>query len=261
MKNYFIDDLINSNNDMKQKALLQEWDGGPTFYVPLSKLEYYDEVAIKFIYNDFDSYIKKDTGIVYLPSFFYDLIMKGSNVRNLKLEDIPTKKLSNLFNSENTENDILEKANNYYNSGKYKSAQKLYSKYLEKNPDSVNFRLLRAYTFLKTKSYNNAKNDYNKYIDFYESNIQESEMPSELITAYLYRGITLYQLEQYEDALIDFHKVLDSNASNSFAYLYRGLCQRQLSISDLGCSDFQKSFDLGNNEAEIYLCNSEEFRN
>ena len=34
-----IDELLLNNNDLSQKALLQEWEGGPTFYVRINKLE------------------------------------------------------------------------------------------------------------------------------------------------------------------------------------------------------------------------------
>jgi hypothetical protein len=87
-----IDEMLN-NDDLSQKALLQEWEGGPTFYVSLNNLEYYQEVAVRFLYNDFDSYKKNDTGIIFIPEYFYELIQNGDSVRNLKLKDIPTFKI------------------------------------------------------------------------------------------------------------------------------------------------------------------------
>jgi len=109
---FSVEKLLNQNNDFKQKVLLQKWEGfltGDYFFVPLNDLEYYDEVAVKFIKNDFNSFKKSDTGIIYLPTYFYVLIQKGINVRNLKLKDIPLKKL---LNKQNNEQGELEYKNN-----------------------------------------------------------------------------------------------------------------------------------------------------
>jgi len=112
---YYIEELLLNNEDLGQKALLQEWQGGPTFYVSINKLEYYQEVALKFLKNDFDAYKKNDTGIIFIPECFYERIKKGENVRNLTLKDIPTFKITeNTFNTSHqaSENSKVEQKNN-----------------------------------------------------------------------------------------------------------------------------------------------------
>ena len=88
-----IEKTIQINSDLNQKVLLQEWEYGPVFYVPLKNIEYYEEVAVKFIKNDLESYKKYDTGTCYLPAYFYELIQKGLDVSGLKLKDIPLKRI------------------------------------------------------------------------------------------------------------------------------------------------------------------------
>jgi len=112
-----IDEMLLNNDDLSQKALLQEWEGGPTFYVSLNKLEYYQEVGVRFLYNDFDSYKKNDTGIIFIPGYFYELIQKGDSVRNLKLKDIPTFKIqknagkTSQLNSQISEDEVNNNSN------------------------------------------------------------------------------------------------------------------------------------------------------
>jgi hypothetical protein len=88
-----IEKSLKINSNLNQKVLLQEWDLGPVFYVPLKNIEYYEEVAVMFIKNDLESYKKYDTGTCYLPAYFYELIQKGIDVSGLKLKDIPLKKI------------------------------------------------------------------------------------------------------------------------------------------------------------------------
>jgi len=88
-----IEKTLEINADINQKVLLDECGLGPEFYVPIKNIEYYEEVAVKFIKNDFESYKKYDTGTCYLPAYFYELIQKGIDVSGLKLKDIPLKKI------------------------------------------------------------------------------------------------------------------------------------------------------------------------
>lgn len=88
-----IEKLLENYKDLSQKVLLKNDGLFGAFWVPLNQLEYYDEVAVKFIKNDFNKFKKYDTGIIYLPTYFYKLIQKGINVRNLKLKDIPLYKI------------------------------------------------------------------------------------------------------------------------------------------------------------------------
>jgi hypothetical protein len=115
---FSVEKLLNENIDLSQKVLLQKWEGfltGDYFFVPLNDLEYYDEVAVKCIKNDFNRFKKFDTGIIYLPTYFYELIQKGINVRNLKLKDIPLKKLDNNENKLKNEQGDLLNSEVYFN--------------------------------------------------------------------------------------------------------------------------------------------------
>jgi len=89
-------DMMLFKGNLEKNVLLQEWDGGPIFNVRLESIEYYEETALTFIWNDFESFKKNDTGIVYIPTYIYNKLVKNKNVKGLSLKNIPTKSIREL---------------------------------------------------------------------------------------------------------------------------------------------------------------------
>lgn len=88
-----IDEMLRTSTDLNTMVKLQEWDGGPLFYVPLKKIQYYEEVGIRFMYNSFESFQNDETDIIFLPAYYYDLLTSGQSLQGLSLKNIPTKKI------------------------------------------------------------------------------------------------------------------------------------------------------------------------
>lgn len=89
-------DYMIRNRDLEKSVMLQEWGGGPSFSVRLKNIEYYDEIGVSYINNDFESFKKFDSGVIFLPTFIYNKLLNNKNVKGFTLKNIPTKSIRGL---------------------------------------------------------------------------------------------------------------------------------------------------------------------
>ncbi len=76
----------------------------------------------------------------------------------------------------------------------------------------------------------------------------------QLSDCYLYKGMALYDLEEYKDALTEFDQaVWHFREKHPETFRYRGLCYYALGQHEKAKNDFLKAQKLGDEEANYYL--------
>src|SRR5690606_7009442 len=87
------------------------------------------------------------------------------------------------------------------------------------------------------------------------------EINDKLISAYYYRGLSLYEVRRYEESLVDFEKVqelLDLTADMATLDYYKNLlmhlgnCQRMLKKYDIALKLYDKAIDKDPDNPELY---------
>jgi len=169
--------------------------------------------------------------------------------------------------------DALEKANSFYNSGEYKKAIKFYNEHLEMKPSHEIATYNRGRAYEELGEFQKAIVDYKKVIDINPRNEN----------AYLSLGKDYYRQKDFENAAFQFEKAykLNTNSTqaatllarayhksgkvenameyydiainndnkNAEAYLYRGALKIHLNQSG-GCNDIQMAKNIGYDGAE-----------
>ncbi|KAF0552638.1 tetratricopeptide repeat protein [Gigaspora margarita] len=113
--------------------------------------------------------------------------------------------------------------------GKYNKALINFNKALGINPNNAYVLALRGEIYLKFQRYDKAFLDFKIASEFEHSNIRSSLHPEysnnalqKLINTLLFHGETLYSLEQYDEALLYYNKVLEIDPYNLTALSFRG---------------------------------------
>lgn len=249
-----IDSLLESNTDLNQRILVQEWSGGPLFYVTVDKLGYYQELELTFIPDSYEAFERNESGTIYLPEYIYQNLLSGFKNNWDDFSDIPISKYEKVETEEVSLQSLMEKADKEYDKRQYESAKATYSKILSRVPMNKNAILGRGNTLLMLNDFDKALKDYNTVISMSIQEINRNEYGPAVINAILYRGVTEYFRGNYDKAVDDLNRVIDRNTSIADAYLYRGLCFKQLSLEDNGCSDFKRALELGRKDAEGFIC-------
>jgi len=90
-----IDESIASHNDYNLSVRLQEFYGGPEFYIPIKDISFYDEVGIKCLEDDISLYKEQIFDTIYIPTFIYEKIKNGEDITKYNLKSIPAKAFRN----------------------------------------------------------------------------------------------------------------------------------------------------------------------
>lgn len=93
--------------------------------------------------------------------------------------------------------------------------------------------------------------NYKKAIELYTSALNFNENQ---IAIYTKRGGTFYAMQDFENAILDFSKVIELNPKDiSTIYFMRGLSKTLLKKEDKlgGCSDIKKAIELGYNVSDL----------
>ena len=64
-----------------------------------------------------------------------------------------------------------------------------------------------------------------------------------------FRGISKFNLDQYEEAIKDLDQAIKLNPENYYTFRRRGLCHRELGKKGFAKRDFQKAIKLGDKES------------
>jgi hypothetical protein len=84
-----VDIAINADDDI----LLQDIRDQSLFFVPLGKLEFYEEVLVEVIADNPVDYRNDRKHRIRMPLFLYELALKGEDISTISLEEIPSFKV------------------------------------------------------------------------------------------------------------------------------------------------------------------------
>lgn len=249
-----IDSLLAENRSLKQKILAQEWSGGPLFYLPLNSLVYFREVELNCIPDEYDAFINKQEGTIFIPEFIYDHLLEGMAVYSFDLSSIPVQKYTAEEAALPVSSNLFELAEKQFNDKTYETAKLTYDNILKESPFNQEALLGRANTYLMLNKFDLALKDYNIIISLSAQKLNDKQSNQVITEAVIYRGVTEYFRGNYDRALNDLDRILNKGVVNQDAYLFRGLCKKQLEIGDNGCSDFARALELGRKDAAEFIC-------
>ena len=90
------------------------------------------------------------------------------------------------------------------------------------------------------------KKYYKNAITFYTRILDQD---TSLLKAYEFRGLSLFYLKEYMQAVMDFSTLIRRSPLSGKYYNDRGACYSALEKHDDACSDFKKAIDLGDSTA------------
>ena len=136
----------------------------------------------------------------------------------------------------------LDKAVNYYNSGKIIEAKKICLEIHKKNSKEFhNLRLLNLIYF-KEKNFSEALNFINKAIEI-NQNFPET---------YNEKGNALIELKRFNEAIESYDKAIKISNNYSDAYYNKGLALQELKKIDLAIESYDKAIQINQNHVQAH---------
>ena len=126
---------------------------------------------------------------------------------------------------------------------KYEEALAYFDHFIKKNP-----RLGIAYAF-RGKCHLQLENYYAAITDCTKATTFAREIPD----AFLDKGIALFKLCLYKEALLELDKAVWHLKNNATAFRWRGMAKTMLNQYDKAETDFHKAVELGDEHANYYL--------
>ena len=74
-----------------------------------------------------------------------------------------------------------------------------------------------------------------------------------LFEAYLLRGKINFSLQNYEESILDFNRILEIQKDNIMAYFYRGKAKKELMLFDESLIDFDMAIKLNPNDQDFLI--------
>ncbi|MCP3925476.1 MAG: tetratricopeptide repeat protein [Desulfobacterales bacterium] len=149
-------------------------------------------------------------------------------------ENYDEKKLDDLFN----------RANDFHNSSEYQSAIDLLDQYLSVREYDVAF-YLRAFCFLETGDSKKALSDFSSAENI---NDKDARYPTA-------KALTHTKLNQYEDAISSYNKVIALNPS-VFSYSNRAILHREMGDYESALNDYSEAIKLDSGKGSLYVSRS-----
>lgn len=126
-----------------------------------------------------------------------------------------------------------------------KESMRLVDENIRQFPDIPGYFYLRGII-------NNAKEKYSRALDDFTTAIELN--PGDLAyRCYLGRGVSYFNLMEYEQALADLSTSINQNDTVASAYYTRGMVNYELRDYPAAIVDFQKILDLGEENAALYF--------
>lgn len=129
----------------------------------------------------------------------------------------------------------------------YNKALKILNEYDNTTPNFTdapmgeNIKYLKGLAYAQLKDYENAIKEYDIAINEESSKYGEEEV---FYPIYLNKGISLYYLKRYTEAIQSFDKALINYDKCSEAFYFKGLSQLKLNDNNSACTNFNKSINL-----------------
>lgn len=90
---YSDDDLketLNGVSDQNHQIILRDWENRLEFYAKVSDLYVIENVAVEFMLNNKESFEQKQTYVVYMPRFIYELLLQKKPIKNYSFSNAPS---------------------------------------------------------------------------------------------------------------------------------------------------------------------------
>ena len=143
---------------------------------------------------------------------------------------------------------MIGAASSYNELGDKDKAIEYYKKALEMKKIDSDIAYYIAVLYGEKEDYENAKNYLGKAIAFNKNNKQAIEYLRSIdemdMGNLLNAAIEKYDAGKYDEALIDFNKLISKNANNDYALYYRGMIYDSKGKHNEAISDLKKSYDL-----------------
>lgn len=131
----------------------------------------------------------------------------------------------------------------FFNRNYYSEAIRLFDLVIELDPNHQNALINRGISFYTIDQPNKSYVDFTYVIDHLRPNIE----------VYVSRGVLLFNLSQFERAVLDFQNALSFDANDKDVHYYIGLSGLYLNDTELACGHIIKAIELGHSKAnELY---------
>lgn len=197
--------------------------------------------------------IENKAKVNWKDGFNTDALMYACSKGNIKIVNLLLENGADINSKDNQGNSVLSAAKESNN----KELVSLIKNKLKLNPEKKNSKLNDLIEKADKLCFENK--NYKKANELYTSAINYNENLSEIYTK---RAGTFYAMQDFENAINDFTKVIDFNPKDiSTIYFMRGLSKTLLKKEDKegGCLDIKKAIDLGYNTS--YLNGLDEYCN
>ena len=85
--------ILLENPDPSDEIILRDWEKGLEFYAKISDLYLIEVVAIEYMFNNRESIENKETHIVYMPKYIYELLKQNKSIEKYSFSNIPSKSI------------------------------------------------------------------------------------------------------------------------------------------------------------------------
>jgi len=205
--------------------------------INLINAQKYDEAA-KF----FEGYVKSspnDSDAHYYLGMCYKYLNKmQKSAEHLQKSYELSKNIEKInvapkYNTDNsTEDDYLDMANMYFDSGNYNKALQYASLMLSLNPNSINGLVLKTKIYYKQNNLNLAKAYFNKALmldntllkSVWAKNLNITNLPEYDFDYYNAKGLEYYYSADCNNAITYFNKALELNPKSATVYNNLALC-------------------------------------
>jgi len=95
--------ILMGNPNPNEEIILRDWEKGLEFYAKISDLYLIECVAIEYMFNNRESFDSKETHIVYMPKYVYELLKQNKSIEKYSFSNIPSTSIfeSDLFTNSN----------------------------------------------------------------------------------------------------------------------------------------------------------------
>ena len=123
-----------------------------------------------------------------------------------------------------------------------------YSPNVPINPTGHNSYINRAIE----NSKHNPSRDWQSVVSDLDTAIELAHGFPEIARAYALRGVARYNLEQYEDAIVDFNSAIERNREFTFAYKYRADALLKTERFEEAIDDYSRAIELQASSGSLY---------
>ncbi|MFV8346883.1 ankyrin repeat domain-containing protein [Flavobacterium sp. ZB4P13] len=189
--------------------------------------------------------IENKANVNWKDGFNTDALLYACSKGNIKIVNLLLENGADINSKDNQGNSVLSAAKESNN----KELVALIENKLKLKPEKKNSKLNDLIEkadklCIENKNYKKANELYTSAINYNEN----------LVEIYTKRAGTFYAMQDFENAIKDFTKVLELNPKDiSTIYFMRGLSKTLLKKEDKegGCSDIKKAIDLGYNTSDL----------